>query len=811
MTTWRKLPWTWARTAVGVAVVATLAACGGGGGGSKTATDTNTASVAGVASKGLMRNALVSAYAVKADGTVDTSRALATDRTDDSGQYELRGLPPGQVVVITVVADANTRMDDEATGQVITPPVGFTMRAAAVPEASGTASVQVTPFSELAVAIAEKNAEKLTVATVAAARAQVIQFVGGTDVLQTKPEFENGVPKNAAALALAAVSQLAENGGLGCTGSVGVSSAPGRVTAQADVAPVSQSEAVQCIVERLAELGTEGDDGANVATALNTALNDIKTEVSYTGPTAPPLQPVEKVEPGTVSTTVAGYIRDAKALISSLRTTGATLGNNTDPTAITSRMKSVGQAFDSAVAPLDDSSWMQIVTALAGTAIIDKGPLIYADLMVDSGGRFNLFDTVTDLAGTAGDVSVICRFADSTFSTTVPSGPTNQLACRATYAVRTAVAPLPTGVGSSNTHFAFQHNFRLKRTGDDSIDVETRLVRQFGTLDPGSGVFVASTVVEDAVPVSGGDKAFRKATATRTCARPSGVITTCSAFGITGEMAAGLEFEPGVGFSSRGTHQKVAVNFVSSATGTGNTLTKLATTAQFDVMSGTTRLSTVALKEGSEVIAKTATPGDVYAVSSALADMADSSAKFIVDVVAANGATLTGTLNARSFIADGGGRAVPTEASFRGVIKEASGATLFDGMVSAVMPEYLQLNQGNGWTVTLNGMLLTSGTNNLTVNLSATQDAYDAASGKRQFTIAGTYSENGTQKVILSGTVDELDPANTTLTFSTASGVSFTVTPGIQLIPIAKGSDKVAEYKVAQSLLVYADNSYERF
>ena len=83
-------------------------------------------------------------------------------------------------------------------------------------------------------------------------------------------------------------------------------------------------------------------------------------------------------------------------------------------------------------------------------------------------------------------------------------------------------------------------------------------------------------------------------------------------------------------------------------------------------MSGTTRLSTVAIKNGSEIIAKTATPGNVYNVSSALADMENSSAKFIVEAVAPNGATLTGTLSASSFIPDGTGRAVPTLASFQG-------------------------------------------------------------------------------------------------------------------------------------------------
>lgn len=822
MTTWRKQPWTWAKTAVGVAVVATLAACGGGGGSSSTPPSTSTASVSGVASKGLMRNAVVSAYAVKADGTVDRSKALATDRTDNAGLYELRGLPAGQVVVIEVVADDQTRMDDEATGAVITPVARFTMRAAAVPEAGGTASVQVTPFSEMAVAIAEKNAGGLKADTVAAANAQVVLFVGGTDVLKDKPEFDpdTKAPLNAAAVALAAVSKLAERGGLGCGVPLSQLSAPGRVTAAGAViaapaapAPADQAAAVKCVVEQLAALGTKDDDtsdGTDVVAELESSRQDIIAQVGYTG-TVPPVQTADTVAPSTISTTVAGYIRDAKALITSLRTTGATLSNKTEPTAITTRLKSVGDAFDSAVAPLDSSSWTQIVTAMAGTFVIDSGPWIYSELMVDSAGRFNLLNTSADLPGQSQNVPVTCRFADATFSATVPSGPTNQLICRATYAVREATAPLPAGVGSSNTNVAFQHHFRLKRGTDDSMTIESRLVRQFGTINSTSGVFEPSTVATDALPVAGGDKAFRTATATRTCERSDDVITSCNAFGISGEMAAGLHFEPGVGYSSRGTHQQIALNFASSATGTGNTLTKLATTAEFKVMSGTTRLSTVAIKNGSEIIAKTATPGNVYNVSSALADMENSSAKFIVEAVAPNGATLTGTLSASSFIPDGTGRAVPTLASFQGVIKEAGGAALFDGTLTATMPDYLQLNQGNNWSLGLNGTLITSGTNTLTLNATLTQEQYDAGTGKRKFGLAGTYSENGTQKVILSGTVNEITPSESALRFSTPSGVAFTVTSGATSIPIAKGRDSVGVYDVDKSLLVYADNSYERF
>src|SRR3990167_3901771 len=68
MVAWHARSLNWARTAVGVGVLAVLAACGGGGGGSSSTSGGGggggSASVSGVASKGLLLNALVTAYAV---------------------------------------------------------------------------------------------------------------------------------------------------------------------------------------------------------------------------------------------------------------------------------------------------------------------------------------------------------------------------------------------------------------------------------------------------------------------------------------------------------------------------------------------------------------------------------------------------------------------------------------------------------------------------------------------------------------------------------------------------------------------------
>ena len=120
--------WLNARTAVALAALLTLAACGGGGGDSAPAAPSSV-TVAGVASKGLLANAIVSAYSVTSGGAKGALIKSAT--TDAQGNYTLSGLTPGALVLLEVTPnpDGSTTMRDEATGQAVPLPVssGFTL------------------------------------------------------------------------------------------------------------------------------------------------------------------------------------------------------------------------------------------------------------------------------------------------------------------------------------------------------------------------------------------------------------------------------------------------------------------------------------------------------------------------------------------------------------------------------------------------------------------------------------------------------------------------------------------------------------
>ncbi|WP_338439223.1 hypothetical protein [uncultured Aquabacterium sp.] len=192
-------------------------AVGGGGGGGSPATS-QSSSVSGVASKGLILNGLATAYAVDSNGTkgaaLQTKRTSATD-----GSYSFTDLPQGVAILIEVTGVANeTTMKDEATGGTLPLDSTFKLRAATVTGNSGNVAVQITPYSEMAVALAVASGG-LSADNVQKANQKVVGFAG-EDVLSTPPTFDNvGKPTNPAAVKLAAVSELANAAGLGCSGS----------------------------------------------------------------------------------------------------------------------------------------------------------------------------------------------------------------------------------------------------------------------------------------------------------------------------------------------------------------------------------------------------------------------------------------------------------------------------------------------------------------------------------------------------------------------------------------------------------------
>jgi len=185
----------------------TLSGCGGGGGGG--GTQTPSATISGVASKGLIKNGTnnVKIYALNSDGTKGT--LLKTASTGANGEYSADlGSYSGPVLV-----EVSGTYTDEATGQPVTISADKPLRAAC-DDVTGSVAVAVTPLTELAV---EKAGSALTKDNIKSANAQVSTLFN-LDIIATKPVDAEATALSSASqaqknytLALAAISQMANS------------------------------------------------------------------------------------------------------------------------------------------------------------------------------------------------------------------------------------------------------------------------------------------------------------------------------------------------------------------------------------------------------------------------------------------------------------------------------------------------------------------------------------------------------------------------------------------------------------------------
>jgi hypothetical protein len=250
-----------------VASAVLLASCGGGGGHSNDddAGETVSVDLSGTAAKGRVAGARVTLHAVRADGSVDDN-PVASTTTDSAGAYVLNFAGrPGQHYVVRVAGQSGTTHQDEATAASQNLPARFSMRTAFQVRVTGRVRAPVTPFSEMAVAAAEKKGG-LTEANIAKGVSTVGQLLGfdptRVDIKSTSEAATADEQKQA--LLLAAVSQMAKDGAAGC----GSAAAGGDRTA--------------CVVEKLGGAASadtmklEGggvDVGAALAAGIATALD----------------------------------------------------------------------------------------------------------------------------------------------------------------------------------------------------------------------------------------------------------------------------------------------------------------------------------------------------------------------------------------------------------------------------------------------------------------------------------------------------------------------------------------------------------
>ncbi len=237
--------------------VAALSACGGGGGGSSSGGSDNgssgggttgtTVTLTGVVAKGLTSHADVGVYAISGAAAATTPLVAAVSTAAD-GSYSLSFTPTtGQQYVVRASArsDGSTSHLDEVSNAQQTLPSQFAMRSLMTASGGTTAVVNLTPFSELAVAAAEHATGGLTSTNTTQAVSTIAQLFtfNPSAVTPASVAKASGADQQKLAVLLAAVSEMSNDAGtlatLGCAGS--------------DV--VTAGDRTTCVVRQLAAAG----------------------------------------------------------------------------------------------------------------------------------------------------------------------------------------------------------------------------------------------------------------------------------------------------------------------------------------------------------------------------------------------------------------------------------------------------------------------------------------------------------------------------------------------------------------------------
>lgn len=778
--------WARSRTALSMAAVLALVACGGGGGGSSSSSSgsTSTVAVSGVASKGVLLNAVVTAYAANADGSRGAKLASTTTSATD-GSYNLTGLPPGVVVLLEVTPQAGTKMVDEATNTTVDVPTssGFALRAAVNLDSTGTTSAQITPFTDMAVKLAEGNGG-LKADVVTAANGSVSAFAG-ISILSDKPTFTtttggNVVATNAAAAKLAAISELVKSGG---------------ATTGCSTDPVIGAS---CVLAKLQDSTTSSAVAAALNTALTTVLNDDAViadplELAKAGDTV-------STPPSTV-TVVAGAqtaIQEAKALIASVRATAAALSNQADATSLAARLKAVADTSRGVAQPLDDGT----MTAIGGIAeaLAQRSWVVSNNLKLE-GVQLSGLQWMSYQPYTINQVASGCKFyTDNTFTTLAYSGgvlsTTDHMGCRI---LQHVVWAQDAKTGYWSPSYAVFHRVLLSKVSATQFTVrsvlkKSNIVVTSGQYDPITNPYPYTTYSYDAL-------ANETALSSQVVATVTGSATGVS---LTGEFAPGVEptwtYNATTGYYDQGVRAlgtKQAVSVLTSDTTVDASTTRRNFSGDVAVYDGAAVQSRLSVKSGSYVQMKSVALSALNGST-----LVEDGAHLVVEGQVKSGYKIGGTLDLSNFTQTAT-RWGPNNGAFSGYVTDVNGVKLFDGALTLVMPT----DSGLGWDVKMDGTLVTTGTNTLAINLTAKQSA--TVSG--DLTVTGRYTQ-GTTTFLLTLLRSELTPANNQLSFSTAAGgVGFVYKPNDALVPIKKGDAVLGQFNVSTSRLVYADGTYEQF
>lgn len=790
---------------VALASAGLLAACGGGGDSSTASTASTSTTLSGVASKGPLRNAIVKAYAVAADGTLG---ALLKDAlTDDSGNYTLDlGSYTGAVQLVVEPAPGKTlQSKDEATGQLVDMPSDFKLRATTVVAApsSGNTQIQnasITPFTELATQIAVDSGG-LTAANIAGG-AQVVFNLIGVDPVATQPLDATLTPSASAtadqkryALWNAAVSQLAagtpsttDSATLNCFSAAG-SDAGKRIQcasqqiAKAMVVDRSSGSAVATPAAALVGLS-----GALVSVAANTTINKVNVPVPADDAIVKTLSAVEDdVKAGKATPIVVNVPAETQSDVAKAKSFVARLRSN----AVAMQSAPLDTGIADGVQAFGDSLRDEAAKVTSSTANLARLAVMARDLWVNyTSGATNSVNSPT-VAGFNGG----CTVYQGNFPVKFGSGnTTDAYAAGSTEATDRSQA---SWVGCSINTLKQPANVGGQPSGADQFRYRRSMLFNFGGATAGAVPYIAMT-----------RKQFWDVGSSRVmdlnllAAPVTGTITAS----FDGEQLTALriagDLPPGVDNVTRANAQPLAAKYTVNVDGaltvldSGAAQLALAGGSFAVVPTGATAASlTLDLSSGgASVVVAPQDYGNAAQVAAARLNV-------VASLKTARG-ELNGTLSGDSFSVDANGDLQPGRMGFTGSVAAAGSS----GTVATVLTGQLSASNTAQPTVGFEGTLALPSRPALTVKVSVTQTVAPTASTAGSYALSASYAQDAVS-VTVSGT---RTPSGDTLSLQESGGVALSLSSGSsEAAKLKVGGRDAATVDTGRNRVVYADGTFE--
>lgn len=591
-----------------IIAAASLSACGGGGSDTSTGTGTGTPSTLskgislhGVASKGLMANADVKVHPIRADGSVDTTTALASATTDATGNYSLSfdgTAAQPYVIRVSSKADGSTTHLDEVTGAAQPLPAGFAMRTVFTPaQTSGvTVSASITPFSEMAVSAAERATGGVTAANAAQAVSTVTQLLGfdPTTVTAKTIGSANTEDEKKLAVMLSAVSKLAASDQLGCTtGSGGdkTTCVVGKLAASASTSTLKLSS-------------TGASASGDVSSALNTALTSVLADSKLTGslPSTALASLVTNLGCADTACTpaasgatpavdpVATAIAAARLLFTEIKSDWTTLFSQGGASALASGAANV-EAYKFRTAMTDIQVPVDVLAKDAGAMVL--GIDLYNDFKsgrtsVNNRGRGEDMTSNDGSSNFSTYTTAGCSLYTDSTNTTLATTPATvaSIGCRATYYVSRTV----TSTATITTDW--RHGFTIQPAADGSYTYTSRTRRRVTNCPNNGGA--CTTDANDALQ---SDLSASAGTVTVTLDAPQGSIR---AFAINGDLPGAFRKGSTALFNH---HHTIALTGTKTTAADGVTASSTSDTSSVTgtlkaYADATTETGTLAIKSG---------------------------------------------------------------------------------------------------------------------------------------------------------------------------------------------------------------------